>query len=149
MITSACAAAGTLGAVASAGTGSDTFGKTTVEQRIAPNSDPDFRELALGGGEPYVVREEGIGTAQPGRDSRRTSLLYIGQLSDFQLADEESPARVEFIDYGPFSAAWRPWEAMEPQIDDATIRQLNAFAPASPLAAGDGSHRPMDLTINT
>ena len=47
------------------------------------------------------------------------------------------------------SAAWRPWEAMNPQIDDAMVRQLNAFAAASPLAAGDGSHRAMDLTINT
>ena len=29
------------------------------------------------------------------------------------------------------------------------IRQINAFAPASPLAAGDGSRRAMDFTINT
>ena len=40
-----------------------------------------------------------------GAQNRRKSLLYFGQLSDFQLADEESPARVEFIDTGPFGAA--------------------------------------------
>jgi metallophosphoesterase (TIGR03767 family) len=129
---------------------SDTLGATTLEQRVVPNSDAGFRELALGAGEPsYTVREEEVGTAQGGRESRRTSLVYFGQLSDFQLADEESPARVEFIDTGPFSAAWRPWEALNPQIDDAMIRQLNAFASASPVAAGDGSQRAMDFTINT
>jgi 3',5'-cyclic AMP phosphodiesterase CpdA len=132
---------------AAASTG--TLGKTTVEQRVVPNSDAGFRELLLGQGEGYVVREEGIGSAQAGRAGRRASLLYFGQLSDFQLADEESPARVEFIDFGPFSAAWRPWEAMNPHIDDAMVRQLNAFAPASPLTAGDASRRPMDFVINT
>jgi 3',5'-cyclic AMP phosphodiesterase CpdA len=129
---------------------SDTLGATTLEQRVVPNADAGFRELALGPGESaYTVREEGVGTAQSGRETRRTSLVYFGQLSDFQLADEESPARVEFIDTGPFSAAWRPWEALNPQIDDAMIRQLNAFAGASPVAAGDGLQRAMDFTINT
>src|SRR5688572_23309429 len=124
--------------------------QTTVESRIAPDSAEGFRNLQGGApGEPYVVREEGIGVAQDGRAQRRQSLLYFGQLSDFQLADEESPARVEFIDFGPFGAAWRPWEAMNPHIDDAMIRQFNAFAQSSPVAAGDGSRRAMDLTINT
>src|SRR5687768_9184950 len=93
---------------AGASQAADTLDKSTVEQRIVPNADPDFRELGFGPGEPYVVREEGVGSAQAGRDTRRESLLYFGQLTDFQLADEESPARVEFIDVGPFSAAWRP-----------------------------------------
>ncbi|HEX2128784.1 MAG TPA: hypothetical protein VHF58_06160, partial [Solirubrobacterales bacterium] len=99
----------------------DTLGHTTVEQRVVPNNEAGFRTLTLGPGEGYVVREQGVGTAQAGRETRRTSLTYFGQLSDFQLADEESPARVEFIDYGPFSAAWRPWEAMNPQIDDQMV----------------------------
>jgi 3',5'-cyclic AMP phosphodiesterase CpdA len=137
------------GIVAQASGAADTLGRTTVEQRVVPGAGDGFRNLGLGAGEGYVVRAQGVGAAKPGREQRRTSLLYLGQLSDFQLADEESPSRVEFIDYGPYNAAWRPWEAMEPQIDDATIRQLNAFAAASPLAAGDGSHRAMDLTINT
>jgi hypothetical protein len=137
--------------VASADFGdSDTLGQTTLDQRIVPNGDAGFRELALGPGEPnYTVREEGVGTAQAGRPARRTSLLYFGQLTDFQLADEESPARVEFIDTGPFNAAWRPQEALQPQVDDAMIRQINSFAGASPVAAGDGSQRSMDFTINT
>ena len=127
----------------------DTLGKTTAEQRVVPSSDPGFRTLALGPGEGYTVREEEVGKAKPGRAERRKSILYVGQLSDFQLADEESPARVEFIDVGPFSAAWRPWEALNPQIDDAMVRQLNAFSDASPVKSGDGSRRKMDFSINT
>ena len=127
----------------------DTLGKSTVQQRIVPSADTGFRSLSLGAGEPYATREEGIGTAEPGRVHRRTSLAYFGQLSDFQLADEESPARVEFIDTGPFSAAWRPSEALNPQIDDESIRQINAFAASSPIADGDGSHRAMDFTLDT
>ena len=134
---------------AGAGLASDTLGLSTEDQRVVPSAEDGFRTLGLGPGEGRAVREEGVGTAQAGRAERRTSLLYFGQLSDFQLADEESPARVELIDTGPFNAAWRPWEAMNPQIDDAMVRQLNAFAAASPIAAGDGSQRAMDFVINT
>jgi metallophosphoesterase (TIGR03767 family) len=136
-------------AIATPARGADTLGKTTVDARVVPDSAAGFRYLQPGPGEGYVVREGGIGTAAAGRADRRRSLLYVGQLSDFQLADEESPARVEFIDFGPASAAWRPWESLNPQIDDAMIRQFNAFAARSPLAAGDGSRRAMDFTINT
>ena len=115
-----------------------------------PTTPPDFATSRdRRAGEPYVVREDGIGIAQAGRAERRRSLLYLGQLSDFQLADEESPSRVEFIDYGPFGAAWRPWEALNPHIDDAMIRRFNELAGASPVAAADGSRRPMDFAIDT
>ena len=133
---------------------SDTEGKTTVEQRVVPTGSGAFRFLQLGAGEPYAVRQD-LASAQAGRDARRTSLVYFGQLSDFQLADEESPARLEVIDplstplNLPFGAAWRPWEALEPQIDESMIRQVNKFAGASPVADGSGAHRSMDFTIDT
>src|SRR5688572_30740331 len=139
-------------APAPAGTPSspDTLGKTTLEQKLVPDESAGYNFLGL---DPtssgYVVREEGIGTAQTGRGERRESLLYFGQLSDFQLADEESPARVEVLDTAPVSSAWRTNDALLAHQADAMIRQLNAFAPASPLAAGDGSRRAMDFTINT
>ena len=147
-IASAVAATGAVAAV------SDTIGKTTVEQRVVPAGSGTFRFLQLGAGEPYTVRQE-LATAQPGRAQRRTSLVYFGQLSDFQLADEESPARVEVIDplstplNLPFGAAWRPWEALEPQVDEGMIRQVNRFAAASPVADGSGARSPMDFTIDT
>ena len=129
------------------------LGKTTVQQRIVPTGSGSFRTLTLGPGEPYVVHTE-LAPAGSKRAKTRQSLLYFGQLSDFQLADEESPARVEFLDppngtQFPFDAAWRPWEALEPQIDDAAIRQLDSFAGASPVKAGDGSRRKMDFAIDT
>ena len=133
---------------------SDTEGQATTEQRIVPAAPGAFRFLQLGAGEPYTVRQE-LGTAGGGRAANRTSLVYFGQLSDFQLADEESPARVEIIDplatplNLPFGSAWRPWEALNPQIDEAMVRQVNQFTAASPVADGSGGHRAMDLTINT
>ncbi len=131
-------------------TTTDTFGKTTLQQKIVPDDATGFNQLELDStASGYVVREEGIGTAQTGRETRRESLLYFGQLSDFQLADEESPARVEVLDTGPFSSAWRTNEALLAHQADAMVQQINAFAPASPLDAGDGSNRPMDFTINT
>jgi metallophosphoesterase (TIGR03767 family) len=133
---------------------SDTVGKSTVEQRIVPAGSGAYRFLGLGAGEPYSVRQD-LAAAGAERAAKRTSLVYFGQLSDFQLADEESPARLEVIDplstplNLPFGAAWRPWEALEPQIDEGMIRQVNQFAGASPVADGSGAHRAMDLTIDT
>jgi metallophosphoesterase (TIGR03767 family) len=131
----------------------NTFGKTTVQQRIVPSGSGSFVSLRLGPGEPYVVRQD-LAAAASKRAKTRLSLAYFGQLSDFQLADEESPGRVEFLDppngtQFPFNAAWRPWEALNPQIDDAAIRQLNSFAGASPTKQGNGARRRMDFTIDT
>jgi metallophosphoesterase (TIGR03767 family) len=134
-----------------AGAATNPFGLTTLEQRIAPDGASGFNQLAIAPGEGYAVREDGLGQAQPGRAERRVSLAYFAQLSDFQLADEESPARVEFVDLvgSPVEAAFRPWEALNPFIDDAMVRQLNAFAGESPVATGDGSQSAMDFTIDT
>ncbi|HEY3434531.1 MAG TPA: hypothetical protein VGK41_02660, partial [Solirubrobacterales bacterium] len=143
-----------VGATAAVAAVSDTEGKTTLEQRVVPATSGAFDFLQLGPGEPYTVRQD-LATAQAGRDGRRDSLVYFGQLSDFQLADEESPARLEVIDplstplSLPFGAAWRPWEALEPQVTEAMIRQVNEFTGTSPVADGSGAHRAMDFTINT
>lgn len=145
--------AGIVAAVASAAP-SDTEGQTTLEQRVVPAAPGAYRFLQLGEGEPYTVRQD-LAAAGAERAKTRTSLAYFGQLSDFQLADEESPARLEIIDplstplSLPFGAAWRPWEALEPQVDEAMIRQVNLFAASSPVADGSGSHRTMDFTIDT
>jgi metallophosphoesterase (TIGR03767 family) len=130
---------------------SDPLGTSTVTQRIVPDGAAGFDQLGTGPGEGYTVREDGFGSAQAGREARRISLAYFGQLSDFQLADEESPARVEFADLAgsPVEAAFRPWEALEPFVDEAMIRQLDAFSGASPIASGDGTHRPMNFAIDT
>jgi 3',5'-cyclic AMP phosphodiesterase CpdA len=154
IVTAALLALGAIAAPAALAAPSDTEAQTTAQQRIVPAAPGAYRLLQLGPGEGYTVREE-LGAAGPGRAAARTSLVYFGQLSDFQLADEESPARVEIVDplstplNLPFGSAWRPWEAVNPQISDAMIRQLNRFTAASPVADGTGAQRAMDLTINT
>ena len=86
---------------------------TTRDKGIVPTkaSEPggDFVYLKDGPGEGITVRED-LAKAAPGRESTRQSLAYFAQLSDFQLADEESPvarggARPVQCE---FSAACRP-----------------------------------------
>ena len=150
-----CAVAGIAATVAQAAPG-DTLGISTLVQRIFPEGAGDFKTLTTGPGESYVVRDGSeadaqLGTAQAGREERRTPLAYFGQLTDFQLADEESPARVEFLDPvgGPFTASWRPAEAFNPHEANEMIEQMNAFAANAPVASGDGSKPTMDFVMNT
>jgi metallophosphoesterase (TIGR03767 family) len=134
----ACAAA-FLALTPAALAASDTAGKTTVQQTIrgGTNTADGYETLGLGPGIPYVVRTQAGAGAAASRAQRRRSLLYFGQMTDFQLADEESPSRVEFADVGgtPFTAAWRPQEALAPYVIDESIRQLNALADKSPLSS--------------
>jgi len=51
--------------------------------------------LAPGPGSANVLRELPRAKAQSRREGRRRSLAYFAHLTDFQLADEESPARVQ------------------------------------------------------
>jgi hypothetical protein len=139
---------------------SDTAGHTTLEQKITGSNPEDgYSTLHLEQTNSSRLVRDGasennaaIPNAQAGRDQRRRSLAYFSQMSDFQLADEESPARVEFLDNDPFgvgAAAWRPQEALVPFEVDSSIRQLNEFADASPVTAGDGSRATMDFSILT
>lgn len=128
------------------------LGLTTVDTRLLPDGDgTGFLGLRPGPGEGYIVREEGLGTAKAKRAKTRRSLAYLAQLSDFQLVDEESPARVESLDQigSPFDAAWRPWEALQPQIGDSMIRQINAFADVGPVRAAKNRRVGMDFAIDT
>ena len=131
----------------------DPAGHTTAEQSVVPGpvrdpARPGFLELVAGPGSPYVVRPMGEMVVDPARAERRRSLAYFAQLTDFQLADEESPARVEFADRGA-SSAWRPMEAFGPHAIDLSLRQVNAFADASPVAQGDGTRAAMHFGLIT
>jgi hypothetical protein len=143
---------------------SDVAGHTTAERVLKPDSGSGYTNLhsepvtPVGGScrnsQDYVLRDgtceadSRIPDAQAGRENRRRSISYFGQLTDFQLADEESPGRVEFLDPGA-SAAWRPQEALQPFIIDWSLRQLDQFVPASPIAQGDGTRAHMDFALMT
>jgi RTX calcium-binding nonapeptide repeat (4 copies)/Calcineurin-like phosphoesterase len=107
-----------------------------------------FQTLVEGPGAPRVVRALPNVSPIGGRQGRRRSLSYFAQLTDFQLVDEESPARVEFADRGPTSA-WRPHEAFHPWAIDFSFRQLNEFTGASPHRQARGARAPMDLGLLT
>jgi metallophosphoesterase (TIGR03767 family) len=134
-----------------AGNAHDTSGISTLDQTIT-GDDPKlgFSFLRLGPGEPYVVRTD-LAPAKKNRERRRVSRTYFGQLSDFQLVDEESPARVEFFDDDPSgaaSSAWRPQEALVPHSVEGSIRQMNHFK-RSPVPQRGGSRATMDLAVLT
>ena len=123
---------------------------TTEQQTIDGDAAAAYSGLTTAAGWPRVVRTD-LAPAQADRAKRRRSLSYFAQLTDFQLADEESPKRVEFLDIAgtPFTAAWRPQEALAPFIIDQAIRQVDSFAGASPVTGKANSRARMDLAITT
>ncbi len=144
-----------LAAVVAGGTAqADPAGKTTLSETAVPGppldpSKPSFRQLVPGPGWPRMVRRADSGPAVRGRDLRRGSLSYFAAITDFQLADEESPERVEFLDKAVSSSAWRPQEALHPAAIDMTIRQINRFAGASPVRQGNGRRARMAYSLLT
>lgn len=97
---------------------------TTLDRTIVDRGD---NRLAYGPGEGQTVRDE-LGTASAGREHTRRSLMFLAHLTDSQLVDEESPARVEFLDRigPPFTSAYRPMEGLTPHSLDRTVDALRA-----------------------
>lgn len=124
------------------------LGHTTEDHTVQTVQGPGFQPLVEAPGWARVVRALPGASALAGRANRRSSLSYFAQLTDFQLADEESPARVEFVDRGP-SSAFRPQEAFHPWAIDYSFRQLNQFTGASPHPQAGGVRAPMDLALLT
>lgn len=92
---------------------------TTLGRTIVAKGD---RDLAYGPGERRVTRT--LGWKDPGGAGR--PLVGFKQLSDVHVIDEESPARVEFLDGcgTPFNAAYRVQEAMSLQVGESMLRRL-------------------------
>jgi metallophosphoesterase (TIGR03767 family) len=89
--------------------------------------------LDPGPGEPHVTRED-IAPAQEKRHRRAKHVLFFGQLTDTHIVDEESPARVEFLDkFGPpLTSAYRPQEGMTPHVLDTMVEQIrNVTSPVT------------------
>ena len=128
-----------------------TLEKTTTSYAtIAGDPGAPYSRLKLGPGWKRVVRDD-LGVApRKGRLARRRSLLYFAQLSDFQLADEESPARAEVLDIAnsTFTSAWRPQEALEPFVVDEVVQQVNRFD-QSPIRNFKRRRARLALTITT
>ncbi len=123
-------------------------GGTTVDRIILDANGDNL--LEFGPGEQYTVRED-LAAANPNREETRTPVFRpIIQLSDFQLTDEESPARIEGLDSigGTVyvNGAYHPQESLESQTIDTAVRRVNRVRspvtgrrPSLTLVSGDSA----------
>src|SRR5829696_163347 len=127
----------------------DPAGKTTLEETLA-RGDGAFGTMQTAPGERYVLRRGGSAKAKAKRTGKRRSLLSFAQLTDPQIVDEMSPARVDFADSagGDIGASWRPQEAMGTQVFDQIVRNVNANR-TSRVRQGNGKRARVKLAITT
>ncbi len=122
-------------AVASCGGGGSHATAPGGSTLAATWRDPDGDGvLARGPGEPLRDRTDLARARVPG-----PTLATLAVLTDVHVRDEESPARVPFLDRlgGSFSSTFRPQEALSAQVLDAAVRSVNAARPDAVLVTGD------------
>ena len=94
--------------------------------------------LEYGAAEPSRLR---VDLAQRGSGGTPTRLLHFAQMTDTQLVDEESPARVEFVDRigPPYESAYRPQEGLLPMVLAEEVRAVRAQRPELVMVTGDNT----------
>jgi len=121
--------------LAACGGGGDAAPAPAASTLQATLVDPDGDgALARGPAEPLRDRADVGGGGPPG-----PVLATVAQLTDTQVRDEESPARVPFLDRvgGVFSSTFRPQEALSTQVLAAAVRAVNRAAPDAVVVTGD------------
>jgi hypothetical protein len=122
-----------------------TSGGSTLQATLTDEDGDGF--LETGAAEPLTSRGD---EADLGR-----TLVTFGQLTDTHIRDEESPARVPFLDRigAPFTSTFRPQEAFSAQTLDAAVRALNRQDPDAVFVTGDltdnAQRNELDLAVKT
>jgi 3',5'-cyclic AMP phosphodiesterase CpdA len=90
--------------------------------------------LERGPGEPFAERTELASAIEPGEE-----LAVFAQLTDLQITDEESPARLELLDRlgPPFESAFRLQESLTSQVLAAALESVGELRPQALVLTGD------------
>jgi metallophosphoesterase (TIGR03767 family) len=138
------------------------LGTTLVETLLAgPAGRGGYRPIVCAPGEPYLVRDElatptvaGIAAAAGVVASERTPVLAFAHLTDIHLVDDQSPARVEFLDryndpgsrftgLANLSGAYRSNERLTLQVAEAMVRRINE------IGVGPAFGAPLAFAVST
>lgn len=128
--------------------------RTTLDRTLRPGdilargTERAYRRLVVAPGEPHVRRLDLCPDA-PAPAARR-SILHLAHVTDLQLVDVQSPARIEFLDRFPDRRAvrhlvptFRAQESLALHALEALVRTLNAL-PGSPVTGA-----PVSLALST
>ena len=128
----------------------DPAGKSTTDETIRAASGSGYVALERASGEDHGIRRHPSARAAADRDETRRSLAFFGQLTDPQIADEMSPARVDFLDAagGEIKSSWRPQEAVGLQVFDQVVRNVNANR-TSEIRDGSGKRAKLGFVVTT
>ena len=128
----------------------DPAGKPTTDETIRAASGSGYVALKRASGEDHGIRRHPSARAGSDRDDTRRSLAFFGQLTDPQIADEMSPARVDFLDPagGEIKSSWRPQEAVGLQVFDQIVRNVNANR-TSETRDGRGKRAKLGFVVTT
>ena len=115
-------------------------GEDHLEETLAPGAGSGYTGLQS----PRAARTTSCAAAAPPRrgasaPASGARCCHFVQLTDPQIADEMSPARVDFADPagGEIKSSWRPQEALGLQVFDSVVRNVNANR-ASRVRQGNG-----------
>lgn len=121
-------------------------GLTTLDATVVANPERPGT-LKCGPKLTLRVRQDLGASAKPERTSIRDALVSFAAFSDFQLVDEESPLRGEFLDKcgdTALKAAFRWQETMLPAIANAHVQAANAI---NTLTGAPATGRHFDFAV--